>query len=69
MEMSRLRVELALVKIERGGTGVWPISVQCRVLRVSVAGYHEHFDLARLRHSATFFPTRDPPSTVSLRSR
>ncbi len=23
--------------------GVWPISVQCRVLRVSVAGYHEHF--------------------------
>ena len=22
---------------------VWPIRVQCRVLRVSVAGYHEHF--------------------------
>jgi hypothetical protein len=22
---------------------VWPISVQCRVLQVSVAGYHEHF--------------------------
>jgi len=22
---------------------VWPISVQCRVLEVSVAGYHEHF--------------------------
>ncbi len=22
---------------------VWPISVQCRVLRVSLAGYHEHF--------------------------
>jgi putative transposase len=21
---------------------VWPISVQCRVLRVSVSGYHEH---------------------------
>ena len=21
---------------------VWPISVQCRVLQVSVAGYHEH---------------------------
>ena len=21
----------------------WPISVQCRVLEVSVAGYHEHF--------------------------
>ena len=22
---------------------VWPISVQCRVQEVSVAGYHEHF--------------------------
>ena len=22
---------------------VWPISVQCRVLRVSLAGRHEHF--------------------------
>ena len=22
---------------------VWPISVQCHVLGVSVAGYHEHF--------------------------
>jgi len=22
---------------------VWPISVQCRVLVVSIAGYHEHF--------------------------
>ena len=22
---------------------VWPISVQCRVLRISLAGYHEHF--------------------------
>ena len=22
---------------------VWPVSVQCRVLGVSVAGYHEHF--------------------------
>ena len=22
---------------------VWPISVQCRVLEVSVAGFHEHF--------------------------
>jgi hypothetical protein len=30
---------------------VWPISVQCRVLRVSVAGYHEH--LARRREIAT----------------
>lgn len=33
---------------------VWPIRVQCRVLRVSVAGYHEHFarrrTLARRRH-------------------
>ena len=33
---------------------VWPISVQCRVLRVSVAGYHEHFvrrlEIAQRRH-------------------
>jgi hypothetical protein len=27
---------------------VWPISVQCRVLEVSVSGYHEHF--VRRRH-------------------
>ena len=27
----------------QGHRRVWPISVQCRVLRVSVAGYHEHF--------------------------
>jgi len=33
---------------------VWPISVQCRVLRVSVSGYHEHlvrrWDILRRRH-------------------
>jgi putative transposase len=33
---------------------VWPIRVQCRVLRVSVAGYHEHLargrDVAQRRH-------------------
>ena len=28
--------------IQRHGN-VWPISVQCRVLGVSMAGYHEHF--------------------------
>jgi putative transposase len=32
----------------------WPISVQCRVLRVSVAGYHEHLarrrDVVQRRH-------------------
>ena len=32
----------------------WPISVQCRVLHVSVAGYHEHFvrrrDMVQRRH-------------------
>ncbi|MFO1180671.1 IS3 family transposase [Ottowia sp.] len=65
MEISRLRAELARVKMERDILGksdgvlrkgidvkyafiqrhrrVWPISVQCRVLGVSVAGYHEHF--------------------------
>ena len=39
MEISRLRAELARVKRHRR---VWPISVQCRVLRISVSGYHEH---------------------------
>ena len=33
---------------------VWPISVQWRVLRVSVSGYHEHLarqvEIARRRH-------------------
>jgi putative transposase len=33
---------------------VWPIRVQCRVLRVGVAGYHEHQarqrDVAQRRH-------------------
>ncbi len=33
---------------------VWPISVQCRVLLVSVSGYHEHLsrrvDIAQRRH-------------------
>ena len=33
---------------------VWPISVQCRVLEASVAGYHEHFaraaSMAQRRH-------------------
>jgi putative transposase len=33
---------------------LWPISVQCRVLQASVAGYHEHFmravDIAHRRH-------------------
>ncbi len=36
---------------------VWPISVQCRVLVVSIAGYHEHFirlaSAARARQSPT----------------
>ena len=33
---------------------MWPISVQCRVLRVSVAGYYEHFvrqrEIVQRRH-------------------
>ena len=33
---------------------VWPISVQCRVLLVSVSGYHEHLtrrlDISQRRH-------------------
>jgi transposase-like protein len=56
MEIGRLRAELARVKMERDSRKaemkyafiyrnrrVWPISVQCRVLRLSVAGYYEYF--------------------------
>ena len=36
---------------------LWPIGVQCRVLGVSVTGYHEHFvrrlQIARRRHLST----------------
>src|ERR1019366_8696739 len=32
-------MKYAFIQRHRRG---WPISVQCRVLRVSVAGYHEH---------------------------
>ena len=39
-------MKYAFVQLRR----VWPISVQCRVLGVSVAGYHEH--LARWASSA-----------------
>ena len=35
-----MRVKYAFINRHRR---VWPISVQCRVLQVSVAGYHEHF--------------------------
>jgi putative transposase len=44
-------VKYALI---RRHCGVWPIRVQCRMLGVSVAGYHEHFvrrlHIARRRH-------------------
>ena len=41
-DVLRKRVDLkhALIQSHRR---VWPISVQCRVLEVSVAGYHAHF--------------------------
>ena len=35
-----IEVKYAFIKRNRR---VWPISVQCRVLKVSVAGYHGHF--------------------------
>jgi putative transposase len=44
-------VKYALIRRHRR---VWPIRVQCRMLGVSVAGYHEHFvrrmQIARRRH-------------------
>jgi len=44
-------VKYALIRRHRR---VWPIRVQCRMLGVSVAGYHEHFvgrlHMARRRH-------------------
>jgi putative transposase len=44
-------VKYALIRRHRR---VWPIRVQCRMLRVSVAGYHEHFvrhlQITRRRH-------------------
>jgi putative transposase len=44
-------VKYALIRRNRRQ---WPIGVQCRMLRVSVAGYHEHFlrrlQIARRRH-------------------
>ena len=45
---------------------VWPISVQCRVLGVSVSGYHEHF--ARRRHIRLVMaalPVRDLENAVA----
>ena len=45
---------------------VWPICVQCRVLRVSVSGYHEHlvrrWDILRRRHLS------DEPLLVHIRA-
>ena len=38
----RARFEVRYAFIQRHRR-VWPISVQCRVLGVSVSGYHEHF--------------------------
>jgi transposase InsO family protein len=45
---------------------VWPISVQCRVLRVSVAGYHEHF--ARRRNTLQRRHLSDEALLVHIRA-
>ncbi len=37
---------------------VWPISVQCRVLAVSIAGYHEHFVRAPCQRGPATPPER-----------
>jgi transposase InsO family protein len=46
---------------------VWPISVQCRVLGVSVAGYHEH--LARRREIASRRHLSNEALLVHIRAR
>jgi putative transposase len=45
---------------------VWPISVQCRVLGVSVSGYHEHF--VRRRHILERRHLSDEAVLVHIRS-
>jgi len=45
---------------------VWPISVQCRVLRVSVSGYHEH--LVRRRDMVWRRPLSDEALLVHIRA-
>jgi putative transposase len=45
---------------------VWPIRVQCRVLRVSVSGYHQH--LARLREIAKRRHLSDEALLVHIRA-
>ena len=53
---------------------VWPISVQCRVLEVSVAGYHEYFvrraSAAQRRHLSddAQFDESDVASSDSIES-
>ena len=45
---------------------VWPIRVQCRVLRVSVSGYHQH--LARFREIAQRRHLSDAALLVHIRA-
>ncbi|QNP49232.1 IS3 family transposase [Diaphorobacter aerolatus] len=88
MEISRLRAELARVKMERDILGksdgvlregaelkyafihrnrrMWPISVQCRVLQASIAGYHEHF--ARCVHGAQRLHLSDDAVLVHIKA-
>ena len=45
---------------------VWPISVQCRVLEVSVAGYHDHF--VRRASDAQRRPLSDDALLVDIKA-
>ena len=48
---------------------VWPIRVQCRVLRVSVSGYHQHLvrrrEIAQRRHLSDEALLVDKPSATA----
>ena len=46
---------------------VWPISVQCRALEVSISGYHEHFIRLASAVQATMQSTTARQSSFVLR--
>ena len=49
---------------------VWPISVQCRALEVSISGYHEHFirlaSAVQRRHPGDDAEYYRPPKLICI---